>query len=236
MLNLTVVVPTLWKSSSFPDYIKSVADLSVIREVLIVDNNHKDNHPIDHPKINILVQKRNIYVNPAWNLGFRLASGDIFCLLNDDLILKPEVYSYVIQLFEEDNLGEIGLIGLDWNCTIGQLNSREILERDSAYFGCIMFMRTQYYQPIPEILKIWWGDDFLMQRCLLSGKKILAISGYALTKQEGSGSINDDKKLFTPVMTRDSFFWSKLIKPLLFLRYKPALGIKIYVKKIFQLN
>jgi glycosyltransferase involved in cell wall biosynthesis len=236
MLNLTVVVPTLWKSSSFPDYIKSVADLSIVRQVLIVDNNHKDSHPIEHPKINILVQKRNIYVNPAWNLGVQSASGDIFCLLNDDLILKPEVYPYVTQLFEEDSLGEIGLIGLDWNCTIGQLHSREILERNSAYFGCLMFMRTRDYQPIPEILKIWWGDDFLMQRCLLMDKKILAVSGYALTQQEGSKSINDDKKIFMPVMLRDSFFWSKLIRPLLFLRYKPTLGIKMYLKKIFKLN
>jgi glycosyltransferase involved in cell wall biosynthesis len=236
MLTLTIVVPTLWKPSDFPDYIKSVADLSIVKEIIIIDNNHKDSHSIDHPKVRIIEQARNIYVNPAWNLGTRLASGDILCLLNDDLIAKHEVYSYVIQLFEEDKLCEIGLVGLDWIHPIGDLECREIFERNSGYFGCLMFMRTCDYYPIPEILKIWWGDDFLMQRCFLKSKKILAVSGYALTKQEGSKSINDERKSFTPLLAKDSFLWSKVIRPLLFFRYRPALGIKMYLKKIFRLN
>ena len=236
MLTLTVIVPTLWKPSEFPDYINSVADLSIVKEIIIIDNNHKDSYPIKHPKVRVIVQAKNIYVNPAWNLGARLASGDILCFLNDDLIARHEVYSYVTQLFEEDSLGEIGLVGLDWIHAIGELGCRKIPERNSAYFGCLLFMRTCDYHPIPEILKIWWGDDFLMLRCLLKNKKLLALSGYALTKQEGSQSIRDDRKSLTPLMERDSFLWSKVVRPLLYLWYRPALGLEIYLKKIFRLK
>jgi glycosyltransferase involved in cell wall biosynthesis len=236
MLTITIVIPTLWKPNEFPDYIKSVAELSTIKEVIIIDNNCKDSRSIDHPKVRIITQAKNIYVNPAWNLGAQMASGDILCLLNDDLTAKHEVYGYVTQLFEKDSLGEIGIVGLDWASAVGDLVCREIFERNSAYFGCLMFMRTCEYKPIPNILKIWWGDDFLMQRCQLKSKKILAISGYALTKQEGSQSINEDKKVFTPLLATDSFLWSKLVRPLLFLRYQPTLGIKMYLKKILRLN
>ena len=48
MLMLSIVVPTLWKQREFPDYISSVADLSIVKEIIVIDNNHKDSSPIDH--------------------------------------------------------------------------------------------------------------------------------------------------------------------------------------------
>ena len=236
MLTLTVVVPTLWKHSEFPDYISSVADLSVVKEIIIIDNNHKDSYPIKHPKVKIVTQTKNIYVNPAWNVGARLASGNVLCLLNDDLIAKPEIYAYVTQLFEKDSSGEIGLVGLDWFHATGELKYQEVPDRDSNYFGCLMFLRTGDYRPIPEVLKIWWGDDVLIQRCLLKHKKLLEISGYALMKQEGSLSVNHARKNLALVLKIDELLWFKVIKPLLTLRHRPKLGLKIYLKKIFELK
>ena len=236
MLTLTIVVPTLWKHSEFPDYISSVADLSVVKEVIIIDNNYKDSYLIDHAKVKVVTQARNIYVNPAWNVGARLASGDVLCLLNDDLAAKLEIYAYVTQLFEEDSSGEIGLVGLDWFHVTGELKHQEILDRDSFYFGCLMFMRTDDYHPVPEVLKIWWGDDFLIQRCIIERKKLLAISGYALTKQEGSLSVNHARKNLALVLTIDNFLWFKFVKPLLVLGYRPKLWLKTSLRKIFWIK
>lgn len=236
MLTLTVVVPTLWKHSEFPDYISSVAELSVVKEVIIIDNNYKDSYPIDHAKVRVVTQAKNIYVNPAWNVGARLASGDVLCFLNDDLIAKPEIYAYVTQLFEEDILGEIGLVGLDWFHVTGELAYQQISDRDSFYFGCLMFIRTGDYRPIPKALKIWWGDDFLIQRCLLKRQKLLAISGYALTRQEGSLSVNPIRKKLALLLATDEFLWRKVVKPLLILRHQPKLAFEIYLKGTFWPN
>lgn len=236
MLTLTVVVPTLWKHSKFPDYISSVADLSVVKEVIIIDNNHEHSYPIEHSKVKVITQAKNIYVNPAWNMGACLASGDVLCLLNDDLIAKPEIYAYVTQLFEEDSLNEIGLVGLDWLHATGELEYQEIPDRDSFYFGSLMFIRTGDYRPISKALRIWYGDDFLIQSCLLGYKKLLAISGYALMKQEGSLSVNYARKNLALVLIIDEFLWFKVIKPLMVLRHRPKLGLKIYLKKIFRLK
>ena len=66
---ISVIVPTIWAFEPFPDYIKAVAELDDIKEVIIIDNNREKRKNITDTKIKIMRQDENIFVNPAWNLG-----------------------------------------------------------------------------------------------------------------------------------------------------------------------
>ncbi len=229
---ITVVVPTLWRPEGFVDYICSVADLPVISGVIIIDNNHVSAPPVEHDKIKVLVQDRNVYVNPAWNLGAKSSSSELICFLNDDLSIKPEVFAYLVQLYAGDDSRSIGLIGLDWHAALGEQGCREIFSRDSAYFGCMMCLRTADYVAIPKGLKIWWGDEYLMQSAWLRKRKVLAMSGFALALQEGSRSVRDKTESFHKVLDRDNWLWSRIHRPLLYSRRAPRAALGHYWRKL----
>ena len=180
MNGITVVVPTIWSFEPFSDYIKAVADLDDIKEVVIIDNNHANSKSILHEKIKLMVQGTNIFVNPAWNLGASCASGEILCFLNDDIIVRDEIFAYVRNLFVSDRQNKIGLIGLDWDNPVGELNYRYLSEWEGApLFGCLMFIRSRDYRRIPNALSIWHGDHYLFLLSVLRKKQVIAVSGYA---------------------------------------------------------
>ena len=61
-----------------------------VREVIVV-NNHPDPLDFGRENVRVLQQERNIYVNPAWNLGAREARGKYLAILNDDVLFEPEL-------------------------------------------------------------------------------------------------------------------------------------------------
>ncbi|WP_322613374.1 glycosyltransferase family 2 protein [Dermacoccus abyssi] len=63
-----VIIPTMQRSpllwEQLPHYLAS----ELVAEVVII-NNVPAAIDVEHPKLRVLAQERNIYVNPAWNLG-----------------------------------------------------------------------------------------------------------------------------------------------------------------------
>jgi hypothetical protein len=219
----TVVVPTLWAYQAFPANIIAIAALDLVEEVIIIDNNSFSSPGIDHPKIKIIKQKNNIYVNPSWNLGASLATGKILCFLNDDLNPREDIWSYVNELFDSDYLHKIGLIGMDFNRPSGELNHSLCLGR-SAHFGAMMFTRKLEFARIPWPLCIWYGDDFLIELNWLRRKNIFHIQGYLgeqATRQDLSVSLDGYRFAFQRILKRDKIAWDYFFRWFLQLRYQP---------------
>jgi len=106
----------------------------------------------------------NIYVNPAWNLGIKLAKNNCVAILNDDINFDPNIF----ELITEDILSEFGIIGM------GEGNYKESINQEIGPcidvwhpgindwgWGCFIMLHKKYWIDIPENIKIWYGDNFI---------------------------------------------------------------------------
>lgn len=84
-------------------------------EIIIVDNNSPDKSLPEVEKkfkrdnIHFYYLDKNLGFGKGNNFGFSKASGKYICFLNPDTIVKEEIFSQVIELFEKDKA--IGIIG-----------------------------------------------------------------------------------------------------------------------------
>lgn len=179
-MKMDVVIPTMWKSASLTDCLEKYCSVDSINKIIIVDNNHRDrprNNVLSHERIEFVSYGRNIYVNPAWNEGYYRSSADILCLLNDDIFVEPSVFDFVANL----DFKNIDIIGVHLR---GSIDNYHIVDHPDgeeklikmrvdksqpiggqAYaFGVCMFIKSTSYRVIPSLYKIWYGDDWLIQR------------------------------------------------------------------------
>lgn len=235
--SLSIVVPTLWKVSSFPERITSLANSDVISQIIVIDNDPVHSFRLSHPKINVLSKGGNIFVNPAWNLGVKFVVSRFTCLLNDDIEATPELLEYVVSILNNDNSKSIGLIGLAEDIDEKVLGYRVATLRNEG-FGEAMFFHTKNYFPIPNHLKIWCGDDYLFLRSELEGRIILEVTGLVRSdSMKSSSTINSNRVSFTPILKRDLNLWHGFYKKMLLLRYRPistiSESLRYRISKIF---
>jgi hypothetical protein len=178
---IDVIIPTMWKENNFCDYVKHYIQSDHIRKIIIVDNNHTQRPKSDilyHQKIELVSYRKNIYVNPAWNEGYYRSDSDIMCILNDDISVDNSIFEYMSNL----DFSEIDIIGVHLK---GSVDNYHIVEHpdqkeelirlkvdktkpiggQSYAFGVCMFIKRSSYRTIPSLYKIWYGDDYLIQRC-----------------------------------------------------------------------
>jgi glycosyltransferase involved in cell wall biosynthesis len=175
---ISVITPTIWKYGPFLDFISALVQLHVIGEVIIIDN-APDKAPqhdvLNHPKVKHHRMEKNIFVNPAWNLGAELAQNDILCFLSDDVtvdlraFLEAEkfvskeigilaigttldTYLYQRKRYDEANLHNLTV---DGNIKIKPWGQAEISGAGSLYF-----IYKANWIPIPKEFKLFFGDDW----------------------------------------------------------------------------
>lgn len=203
----TVVIPTLWKPATFPTLIHQLSACTYVAEILIIDNNKEacSEKAISLPKVRHLPQVENIFVNPAWNLGVQLAKHDYICLCNDDVLFDcPTVFGH----FEANELR--GIVGIDsasydaktWNDDEPRSNRNVYIKE---MWASMLFFKRQAYRPIPDELKIWWGDAWLAWYC----KPASAI----LTRIETKHSESVASPQFRKQLRADTYLWNSQLKP-----------------------
>lgn len=158
---ITFITPTLWKSDKILDNINSFKEANIPNsEFIVIDNT---NSSFSDPQIKVFKQEKNIFVNPAWNLGFEYASNEILCILNDDISFNfKNLYHNLSKINDLD----FGVIGFDANANFydehNYDNDDYIFEEApcrSLGFGCMMIIKKPNYIVIDERLEIFWGDD-----------------------------------------------------------------------------
>ena len=222
MKRITAVIPTMLKNLNILTGLidNLAADLSV--EEIIIINNSNEKFSYNNPKVRIISKNKNLYVNPSWNLGVSEAKTEYITLVNDDIIIPPNFCSDVLEKFDEN----IGIAGIDGryvrnihNCEgdidiiqreLGNMN--EIVLFPVSYrtknFGVMMFFNKKIYKPIPEDLKIFFGDDYLVyfakkrkrQNVVIAGKEVFHV-----------GSLTS--KIFKDVALKENITWKKYIFP-----------------------
>lgn len=186
MKNLSVIIPTLQKDiETLNNLVSRLVVDDVVKEVLIIDNSLKG-YSFENEKVRVIIPKENLFVNPSWNLGVREAQNEYICLANDDIGIPNNFCTKVLENFS-DNFGIVGMNNADVintrnknNEVVIQIdnekleNSKDISFKPITFrpdsFGIVMFFKKENYAKIPEDLKIFYGDDWVIYQARKKGK------------------------------------------------------------------
>ena len=160
----TVIIPTLWKSNRTSKLFDDLKECEYVDEVIIIDNQW--DKPFDRidGKFRIIGFGENIYVNPAWNKGIELAKNECIALCNDDINFDPNIFGIIT----ENTLMYSGIIGM------GEGNYKGNIDEERGPYidmwspgvndwgwGCLILLKKAHWKPIPNEIKIWYGDNFI---------------------------------------------------------------------------
>lgn len=180
MNTINVTIPTMWKEPKFVDYLENYCNSEYIQKIVLIDNNYTErpkSEILQHKKIELVSYGRNIYVNPAWNEGYYRSNSDILSIINDDIFVHNDIFKFMAEL----NFSEIDIIGVhlkdgitNYHITHHPDKKEELIRLNvdkskpiggqSFAFGVCLFIKRQSYKIIPSLYKIWYGDDYLIQR------------------------------------------------------------------------
>jgi hypothetical protein len=165
----------MWCPSTAVELIEQLTTVQCVDQIVII-NNKTDCTPTTpvllHDKIMMLNQAKNIYVNPAWNLGVEHATNELVCLLNDDILFDLRVFEYLTDKITDSD----GIYGLNMTDQSDRLHVQATDTRCWG-FGCLMCFHKNTYCTIPTQLKILYGDDFLFNASQRKHKQNFLING-----------------------------------------------------------
>lgn len=180
-MKIDIVIPTMWRSKTFIDSLVNYSTNEEINKIIIIDNDHKKRptHPIlENKKIELVNYGKNVYVNPSWNEGYYRSTTEVFGIINDDIVVDNDVFRDIAHT----DFTSIDLIGVHLQSTpdnyhIGvhndakdklfklNVDKNEAIGGQSYAFGVCMFIKRSSYSVIPSLYQIWFGDDYLVQKC-----------------------------------------------------------------------
>lgn len=182
----SVVIPTLQRSDDLHAIVDQCAAHPHVAEVLVI-NNATAPLTFDSPKVQVLDQGRNVYVNPAWNLGARQARAEFLAIINDDVLFEDGALTHARRALRSRRFGVIGPAEDSFNRPAHGRRRVKIAPFFSfrGSFGTFMCLRRADYTPIPEEMRIWGGDDWLF---LTQSRPNGVLSGYRFDTEMGTSS------------------------------------------------
>lgn len=198
-MKFSVVIPTMWRSERTLPMLKDLDTSDYIEEIIIVDNDTSKCPGLsDISKLIYLPQKKNIYVNPAWNLGVETSSCDHVCILNDDVSFDVDTaFKAAIRNFKMGHT-LVGLHQLSYDYL-------DVSEMASSFygFGCCMFLDKSDWTPIPGQLKIWYGDTWMVNTFSSLAFIVVEVETDMSTTVKSGG--------FQEVINSDNEEWKKIM-------------------------
>jgi hypothetical protein len=165
MNKYSIVIPTLWKSNRIGKLLFDLIKCEFVDEIILIDNGNKFFEYFEAlDKVKLVQVEENIYVNPAWNLGIKIAENNLIALLNDDINFNPNIFGAI----DENLLNQFGIIGM------GEGNYKEPIDEETGPYldvwqpgvndwgwGCFIMLNRKNWIDIPDNIKIWYGDNFI---------------------------------------------------------------------------
>jgi len=165
MVKYSVIIPTLWKSNRIHKLLFDLIKCQYVDEIILIDNAGKFFEYYEAlDKVKLVQVEENIYVNPAWNLGIKIAKNDLIGLVNDDINFDTNVFGVI----DENILDTFGIVGM------GEGNYKEQIDETIGPYldvwkpgvndwgwGCMILLNKKNWIDIPEDIKIWYGDNII---------------------------------------------------------------------------
>lgn len=215
----SIIIPTLQKNLKvLTMLIDELVKDSVVGEVIVIDNSLQG-FEYKSDKVRVIIPEENLFVNPSWNLGVREAKYDFVGILNDDILIPENLCSDVFSFLQN---ASVGLVGVD-------TESIEVFSSDSrlkypkscqnitytnqenvlyiGYWGIAIFAKKSNYYEIPEDIKIWCGDNYLVKMNEDSGRQNYKIH---CGKIFHIGSLSSKSSTYDSIKRNDVDLYSKI--------------------------
>ena len=176
----TVVIPTLQAANlEVTDIlVNELQNNSKLVDRLIFINNALDDKFTkryeNHSKVEVIHDKPNLMVNPAWNFGLSLVKTKYYCLLNDDVCFHGQVIDGVIEILEKNENLNLSTVfshkTFDINFIKKHMKENEYNSNHIFYIkkypeeikqGWFMLARTADWIKIPVGCMVFSGDDHI---------------------------------------------------------------------------
>jgi hypothetical protein len=177
---IDIVIPTLMKidTSSLNYSLYQILSSLHVNKVVIIDNSgtgqFRKKISLTNDKLEVHELKSNIYVNPAWNLGVSKCISENILIMNDDIFCHNHVLTQVSEVMNDKN---VGICSVDTiNCSTTEEYVKNVAEssnietnnvfgnKDNNKTGWFFCMRRKDWKPLPEDMKLWYGDDLIYRR------------------------------------------------------------------------
>ena len=219
-IKISIIIPTLQKDINILN--KLVAELDVdeyVGEIIIIDNSLKG-YSYNSSKIKVITPEQNLYVNQAWNLGIKNAKYDLLGILNDDILLPKNFCKQVSDFISKTK--NCGLLGLESSTSMeytkdfskspkeGELKFKKIkhlYDNGNYFWGSAIWGKKDCYFNIPNEMKIYCGDDYLLMCNNKAKKKNYSISGVKVKHYSRLSSGSEELSL---IKENDQKFMSTL--------------------------
>lgn len=203
-MKFLVGIPALYGYQHTKNAIESVLNQNDV-DLLLIDNGGDDdiNRIVEeyesHLSVKIIRNQKNIYVNPAWNqiIKYFLKTDcpvyDLLCIMNSDLALNKG-WSEVIRkrLRAKQNESFVPKIATDMRlfervADPSYMEAQTVTEGTAGVFITLTKKQAELVYPIPETIKIWFGDQFVYERLRKNGyvtvipESLIAIHGNSQT-------------------------------------------------------
>lgn len=152
--------------------------LDKIKSDIIIIDNGADEHVKavieEYPKI---INKENIFVNPAWNQAlcyFMASNYDLMALICSDVVMMDGWEDFVLRFFDGQLMIPTVINGIPEkmeDLLIMDDTNAEVNEAAGLFFVFNKKMARIVY-PIPETIKIWFGDNWIIKRLKAKGCEV----------------------------------------------------------------
>ena len=205
MNKYTIIIPTLWKSNRIHNLLKDLINCEYVNEIILIDNSNEyyNHYSTILNKINLIQPKSNLYIAGSWNLGVKLAHNNYISICNDDINFNPNIFEKI-----KDIQGIIGMSKDNFNIDglENPIISKMTLDmyRPTGWATFLIFKKYDW-TPIPENLKIWYNDDWLIVANPIDKYILSNFSIYTeMSTTIGHGKFEDiklqDKKIFREIL------------------------------------
>lgn len=210
MKKFSVIIPTIWKGPWISELLNRFCNTDYVDDIILIDNDFKNALPIiEHKKIRRIIPNENLFVNPSWNLGVSLAKNENIIISNDDILFNVEKYfEFLCSINDLSTYGIIGVnsdnYSLDTDIDITLNRYGEV--HNTGGWACLLAFHEKSWKPIPEQLKIYYGDNFIHMTC----SPILEIRGIKI-ETVMSSSANTSIEWVKKITDNDLTEWYKIL-------------------------
>lgn len=225
-MRFLVSIPCLFGAEHTRMAIDSVVD-SDYTDLLLIDNGAPNdvkavlNHYHSRPNVNIISNPENIYVNPAWNQAMKFfvehTEYDYLILMNSDLIMDVNWSKSLFNFLSENKKKiPVSVITDHIHDSDNYNDTFNVLTGGIAGVFIIMDREAvEIVNPIPESIKVWFGDNWLYDLLRGFGYQTGVLNNLrGLHFHNGSQNVNRVPGI-SEIIEQDKWEWMNVVEPML---------------------